>query len=174
MGSCGFHTEDGGWHEIDGRWDLVIAHPPCTYLSNAGACRLYKEKGVLDLDRYVLGLKGKEFFMRFWYYGYYGYGKIVIENPVPSKVFDLPKHTNCIQPYEYGDGYSKKTYLWEFGVTPLMPKYMGDKFIPYVSCGTSKNKGNSEKAGVSRSGGASRVRSKTFTGIAEAMAEQWG
>ena len=164
---------DGQTHEID-KWDLIIAHPPCTYLSNAGACRLYPKKGELDKDRYIKGLNGKAFFMMFYWYGFYGVGKMVIENPVPSSVYELPKPTNIIQPYEFGDGYSKKTYLWEFGVPPLIPRYMGEGFKPYVSCGTSRNKGNADKAGFSRNGGASKVRSKTFDGIAQAMAEQWG
>jgi hypothetical protein len=142
-------------------------------LSNAGACRLYPHKGQLDKDRYIKGLKGKEFFMAFWWYGYYG-GKIVIENPVPSSVYNLPKHTNCIQPYEFGEPWSKKTYLWEFGVPRLLPTEIVGDYKPYVSCGTSKNKGNAEKSGFSRAGCAAKVRAKTFPGIAKAMAEQWG
>lgn len=173
-GNVIFLTEGGQCESIDGKWDLIIAHPPCTYLSNAGACRLYPKKGQLDKDRYINGLKGKEFFMTFWLYGYFGCGKIVIENPVPSSVYELPKPTNCIQPYEFGEAFSKKTYLWEFGVPSLMPTEIVKDFKPYVSCGTSKNKGNPDKTGVSRSGGAQKVRSKTFSGIAKAMADQWG
>lgn len=112
--------------------------------------------------------------MAFWWYGFYGCGKIVIENPIPSSIYELPKPTNCIQPFEFGEPYSKKTYLWEFGVPSLMPTEIVADHKPYVSCGTSRNKGNAEKAGVSRKGGAAKTRSKTFRGIAEAMAEQWG
>lgn len=173
-GNCTFQTADAHTHTQAGRWDLIIAHPPCTYLSNAGACRLYPHKGELDKDRYIKGLKGKEFFMAFWWYGFYGCGKIVIENPVPSSIYELPKPTNCIQPYEFGEEYTKKTYLWEFGVPSLMPTEIVADHKPYVSCGTSRNKGNKDKSGASRAGGAQRVRSKTFPGIAKAMAEQWG
>lgn len=173
-GNCDFTTEGGVHVTIDGKWDLIIAHPPCTYLSNAGACRLYPKKGELDKDRYINGLKGKEFFMAFWWYGFFGCGKIVIENPVPSSIYELPRPTNCIQPYEFGEPYSKKTYLWEFGVPPLIPTEAVSEYKPYVSCGTSKNKGNPEKRGASRKGGAQKSRSKTFPGIARAMAEQWG
>jgi len=60
-------------------WDMMIAHPPCTYLSNAGACRLYPQKGVLDMDRYNKGLEGKAFFMALLNCGI---PKICIENPV--------------------------------------------------------------------------------------------
>lgn len=166
-------TMDGQTHDV-GKWDLVIAHPPCTYLSNAGACRLYPKKGELDLHRFIDGLKGKLFFMWFYIYGYLGCGKICIENPVPSKVFELPEKTQVIQPYEYGHPYTKKTYLWLFGLKPLMPTNILEDYKPYVSCGTSANKGNPDKAGVSRQGGASKSRSKFFSGIAEAMADQWG
>lgn len=168
-------TMDGQVHVIPSfGWDLVIAHPPCTFISNAGACRLYPKKGVLNLERFVNGLKAKLFFMAFYFYGYFGVGKICIENPVPSKVFEMPEHTQVIQPFEYGDPFSKKTLLWEFGLNPLVPTNVLTEYKPLVSCGTSRNKGNRDKAGVSRKGGASKARSKFSPGIAAAMAEQWG
>lgn len=166
-------TMDGQKHDV-GQWDLVIAHPPCTFISNAGACRLYPKKGVLNLERFVKGLNAKLFFMVFYLYGYFGVGKICIENPVPSKVFDMPEYTQAVQPYEYGDPFSKKTLFWEFGLNPLVPTNILTDYKPFVSCGTSRNKGNYDKAGVSRKGGASKSRSKAFPGIAEAMADQWG
>ena len=163
------------WRQHDvGSWDLVIAHPPCTYLSNAGACRLYPKAGELDFERFSKGLQGKLFFMAFWYYGYYGKGRIAIENPVPSSVFELPESTQTIQPYEFGEPYSKKTLLWLFELPKLKPTNILTEHKPYVSCGTSRNKGNSEKFGFSRRGGSQKIRSKTFKGIATAMAEQWG
>jgi hypothetical protein len=55
-GHCEFKTMDGVWHSIDGKWDMIIAFPPCTYLSNAGACRLYPKKGQLNMERYQKGL----------------------------------------------------------------------------------------------------------------------
>lgn len=166
-------TMDGAEHDI-GKWDLVIVHPPCQFVSNAGACRLYPHKGELDYKRFSNGLKGKLFFMHFYYYGYYGAGKIVIENPVPSHVYEMPEPTQIVQPYEYGDPFSKKTLLWEFGVTPLVPTEILTEYKPLVSCNTNANKGNPDKAGVSRAGGAARARSKFSPGIAKAMAEQWG
>ena len=166
-----FETMDGKHHTITGTWDLIIAHPPCTYLSNAGACRLYPRKGVLNHERYQRGLQAKSFFMALYNADC---EKIAVENPIPSKVFDMPKYTQIIQPYEYGHPYSKKTCLWLKGLPKLVPTNILTQYKPYVSCGTSANKGNPDKAGVSRSGGAAKVRSKTFPGIAEAMAEQWG
>ena len=164
---------DGIFHPITS-WDLVIAHPPCTYLSNAGACRLYPTKGVLDYVRFSKGLQGKLFFMYFYLYCLFGVGKIAIENPIPSKIFELPEKSQVIQPYEFGEPFSKKTYLWLFGLKPLIPTKILREYKPYISCGTSQNKGNPDKAGCTRKGGSSKTRSKTFPGIARAMAEQWG
>ncbi len=165
-----FITMDGWLHGVE-KWDLIIAHPPCTYLSNAGACRLYPHKGQLDEERYRKGLEAKLFFLTFFNAPC---DKICIENPIPSKVYQLPKYDQIIQPYQFGHPYSKKTCLWLKGLPPLVPTEIVTEYKPYVSCGTSRNKGNSDKAGVSRAGGAAKVRSKTFEGIAKAMAEQWG
>lgn len=170
-GNCTFCTADGTEHKISGKWNLIIAHPPCTYLSNAGACRLYPQKGQLDKLRYEKGLQAKDFFMKLFNADC---EHICVENPIPSKVYKMPSYTQIIQPYEYGHPYSKKTCLWLKLLPPLKPTNVLYKFKPYISCGTSKNKGNKDKAGVSRAGGSARSRSKTFEGIAMAMAEQWG
>ena len=160
-----------GVHVIRGKWDLLIAHPPCTYLSAAGACRMYPTKGVVNHDRLKLALEAKAFFMAFINADC---EKICVENPLPLKIVELPKHTQVIQPYEYGHPYSKRTLLWLKGLPPLVPTKIIDDYKPWVACNTSKNKGNKDKAGVTRKGGASKTRSKTFQGIASAMAEQWG
>ena len=93
-------------HYIDA-WDLLIAHPPCTYLSNAGARHLWKGH-VLQADRVMKGIEGRDLFMRFWWADV---PQICIENPIPSRVFCLPQYTQTIQPYEYGHPYSKRTCL---------------------------------------------------------------
>ncbi len=98
---------------------------------------------------------------------------IAVENPIPSKVFELPKYDQIIQPYQFGEPFSKKTCLWLRGLPELKATNIMTNYKPYVSCGTSANKGNKDKAGVSRAGGAAKVRSKTFPSIAKAMAEQW-
>lgn len=166
-----FITQDGFAHYVPKRWDLIIAHPPCTYLSNAGACRLYPKKRQLDQERYKKGLQAKAFFMKLYNADC---EHICVENPIPSKVFEMPPYTQIIQPYEYGHPYSKKTCLWIKGLPELKSTKILSKYKPYVSCSTSKNKGNEDKAGFSRAGGAAKIRSKTFEGIAIAMAEQWG
>lgn len=61
-GNCEFVTMDGQTHKIVGKWDLIIAHPPCTYMSNAGACRMYPKKGQVDSERLAKALEAKEFF----------------------------------------------------------------------------------------------------------------
>lgn len=163
-------TIDGKTHDID-KWDIIIAHPPCTYLSNAGACRLYPRKGQLNQERYEKGLAAKAFLLAFLNADC---EQVAVENPVPSKVFELPPYTQTIQPYEFGHPYSKKTCLWLKNLPPLKPTNILTEYRPYVSCGTSHNKGNPDKAGYSRAGGDKLIRSKTFEGIARAMAEQWG
>ena len=138
-GNCKFTTADGTEHTVSGKWDLIIAHPPCTYLSNAGACRLYPKKGQLDQERYKKGLQAKAFFMKLYNADC---EHICVENPIPSKVFEMPPYTQTIQPYEYGHPYSKKTCLWIKGLPKLQPTKILSEYKPYVSCGTSKNKGN--------------------------------
>lgn len=94
-GRCEFETCDVQTHKIDGKWDMIIAHPPCTYLSNAGACRLYPRKGQLDRERYKKGLQAKAFFMKLYNADC---ERICVENPMPSKVFEMPPCTQIIQP----------------------------------------------------------------------------
>ena len=179
--SCDLQECSGGhpeWHikgdvleVLNETWDLIIAHPPCTYMSNAGACRMYPHKGQIDKERFAKAMEAKEFFLKFWNADC---PKIAIENPRPLKCVELPTESQRIQPYEYGEPWSKLTYLWLKGLPLLTPTNIVTEYKPYVSCGTSRNKGNKEKSGMSRAGGASKVRSKTFPGIAKAMAEQWG
>lgn len=165
-----FVTMDDAIHVIE-RWDIIIAHPPCTYMSAAGACRMYTKAGHIDTMRLAKAMKAKEFFLRFLNANC---ERICVENPRPLKCVGLPAETQKIQPYEYGEPWSKLTYLWLKGLPPLTPTEMVADHKPYVSCGTSRNKGNPDKSGMSRRGGAQKVRSKTFPGIARAMAEQWG
>lgn len=167
-GRCGFKTMDGKEHEIPGKWDLIIAHPPCTYLSNAGARWLYAG-GKLNADRYQKGLDGKAFFMKFYDADC---ERIAIENPVPSTVYELPKYSQTIEPYQFGHTATKKTCLWLKGLPLLME---------------TNNVGRPEKIYFQKKDGSWRTtcwemnqrgdraksRSKTFPGIAKAMADQW-
>lgn len=177
--SCDIQECSGGhpeWH-IQGdvipllkqEWDLIIAHPPCTYLSNAGARWLFAG-GKLNEERYKLGLDGKEFFMEFYNADC---KHIAIENPIPSSIYNLPPYTQVIQPYEYGHPYSKKTCLWLKGLPPLKPTNIIEEHKPFVSSGTYSRTHDARYKGASRKGGSAKSRSKTFPGIAQAMAEQW-
>ena len=172
-GDCEFYTMDGERHAISGRWDMIIAFPPCTYLSNAGACRLYPKKGQLDMERYKKGLQAKEFFLKFLNADC---DRIAVENPVSSSVFEMPKHTQEIQPYQFNDDgthpYTKKTRLWLKGLPMLIPTTPDCKPVgPYVPAGTGRK--NREKYGAAKRGEDAKNRAKTFHGIAKAMAEQW-
>lgn len=170
-GNVKFTTCDSKAHKINGKWDLLIAHPPCTYLSNAGACRLYPRKGQLSQERYKKGLQAKAFFMKLYNADC---EHICVENPIPSKVFDLPKYTQIIQPYEFGHPYSKKTCLWLKNLPKLKPTQIVTKnIISWVSGGSKDNYGNPRKQSGTKIRDA-KTRSKTFPGIAKAMAEQWG
>lgn len=149
-------------------WDMIIAFPPCTYLSNAGACRLYPKKGELDMERYRKGLEAKEFFMAFLNADC---PRIAVENPVSSKVFEMPQHTQEIQPYMFGDPYTKKTRLWLRGLPDLVPTDLVDPIGPYVPSGTGRKR--RDKYGAAKRGEDAKNRAKTFPGIARAMADQW-
>jgi len=179
--SCDILPCSGGhpeWHIqgdvmplLEQEWDMIIAFPPCTYLSNAGACRLYPKKGQLDKERYAKGLEAKDFFMAFLNADC---PRIAVENPVSSKVFDMPPHTQQIQPYQFGHPYTKKTRLWLKGLPKLESTDEVEPIGPYV-CGNSEIwKKQAAKGAVVGKEKSAKHRSKTFPGIAKAMAEQWG
>ncbi len=173
--SISFETMDGDYHQFDGKWDLIIAHPPCTFLSNAGACRLYPKKGQLDIERYQKGLQAKDFFLKLLNADC---PRVVVENPVPSKIFNIPRHTQEIHPYQFDPEkkhpYTKKTRLWIKGdVKPLIPTTPNNVPVgPYLPSGTSRK--DRSKYGAAKRGEDAKNRAKTPEGIAKAMAEQWG
>lgn len=166
-----FVTMDGRKHHVD-KWDLLVAHPPCTYLSNAGAVRLFKKingKSYAEVERLKKGLDAKEFFMAFYNANI---DKIAVENPVPSAVYKLPKYTQIIEPYFFGDPYYKKTCLWLKGVPPLEPTNIVCPLCSWVSGGSKKPDCTPRNnLGKTRN---SKLRGKTFWGVATAMADQWG
>jgi len=167
-----FETQDGTFHIIGEKWDMIIAFPPCTYLSNAGACWLFRGK-KLNQERFEKGLQGREFFMKFYDANC---DKICVENPVPSSIYKLPKYTQIIQPYEFGEPYSKRTCLWLKGLSNLTPtKLITENITQWVNGGSKKADGThrslAARAATFRD---SLTKSKTFQGVADAMAEQWG
>lgn len=160
-------TMDGKTHDV-GKWDMLIAHPPCTYLSNAGANRLVI-KGVIQEERMKKVRQAKAFFMALWEADC---PRIVVENPVPIKICGLPKYTQIVQPYWFGDPWMKTTCLWLRGVPPLFATELcipDGKWVETTPHGATrasewKKKGKRDP----------KERSKTFPGIAQAMAEQYG
>lgn len=167
-GNCSFKTCDGITHKIIGEWDLLIAHPPCTYMSKAGARWMYPKAKQIDEERLQLGIKAKQFFMNFLNANC---KRICVENPRPLKIIELPKPTQIIQPYEYGHPFSKATCLWLKGLPNLMPTKIIKDYKPYLPSNTSQfAKGKGGSRGVTHN---AKEASKTFKGIAEAMASQW-
>lgn len=169
-GDCEFETMDGVSHKIEGQWDLLIAHPPCTYLTNASAVRM-RVKGEIVPERYEKAMEAKEFFMQFYNANC---DKICVENPTPLKLVNLPPYTQAIQPWQFGHPYTKRTCLWLKGLPPLVPtEIITDGITPYVNGGNKDAHGNYRQF-KGRNERDTKTRSKTFEGIARAMAEQWG
>lgn len=168
-GDCVVKTMDGIEHEIAGRWDMIIAFPPCTYLTNAGARHLWKGH-KLNEERYAKGLAAKEFFMQIYNATC---DKIAIENPTPSRIYELPEKTQVIQPYQFGHPFTKRTQLWLKGLPKLEPTDIVEPERTFCPSGSYSGKHDEKHKGIFTKDRA-RQRSKTFTGIAKAMAEQWG
>lgn len=163
--SCDLQDCSGGhpeWHIKDdavkvlwgGDWDLVIAHPPCTRLANSGVSWLSKRSLYRELA------DGVNFFNQFVCYGYSG-KNIVIENPIPHKYAVIPKYSQIIQPWMFGHGETKATCLWLYGLPNLKPTTISD--------------GREQRLHrLPPSDNRAKLRSKTYQGIADAMAKQWG
>lgn len=159
-GKCSFRTCDGIEHHVD-KWDMIIAFPPCTYLSRAGSSNLYKG-GKLNEERYDRGQQAAEFFMQIYNADC---PRIVIENPVPIRVFGLPKPSQEVEPYYFGVPVTKKTYLWLKGVPYLCPTNVVEPIYTFTTFPQFKNSFGKYRQ---------RNRSKTFEQVAEAMALSWG
>ncbi len=159
-GKCSFRTCDGIEHHVD-KWDMIIAFPPCTYLSRAGSSNLYKG-GKLNEERYDRGQQAAEFFMQIYNADC---PRIVIENPVPIRVFGLPKPSQEVEPYYFGVPVTKKTYLWLKGVPYLCPTNVVEPIYTFTTYPQFKNSFGKYRQ---------RNRSKTFEEVAEAMALSWG
>lgn len=177
--SCDIQNCSGGhpeWHiqgdalnVINDGWDIIIAHPPCTYLTNASAVRM-RVKGEIVQERYEKAMAAKEFFMKFLNADC---PKICVENPVPLKLVGLPPYTQIIQPYQFGEPWSKRTCLWLKGLPKLEPTEIIADHQPWVNGGCKGAHGNYRKF-QGRKERDPKNRAKTFWGIARAMAEQWG
>lgn len=168
-GFCSFETMDGTQHHIDSKWDLLIAHPPCTYMSKAGARWMYPRAGEISQERYAKAMKARKFFMKFFNADC---DRIAIENPRPLKVVELPQPHQVIQPYHFGHPYSKATCLWLKNLEPLKSTNVLNEYTPFLPSNTGAySRGGGGSRGVAHD---AKTASKTFEGIAKAMAAQWG
>lgn len=146
-----FRTQDGSFHTLPRRWDMILAFPPCTNLAVSGA-RYFAEK-VKDGSQQA----SIEFFMRF---ARSDCPKIAIENPIGIMSSKWRKPDQIIQPWQFGHGETKSTCLWLKGLPILEPTEIVEGREPRVW----KMPPSRDRA---------KLRSKTYPGIARAMAEQW-
>ena len=171
-GNCRFQTMDERCHEVKGKWDMIIAFPPCTYLTVTGNrwfnVERYGEKAV---ERQKNREEAIDFFLKF---ANADCERVAIENPVGIMSSTWRKPNQIINPYEFGDPFEKKTCLWLKGLPEMKPtniveppprkQFDSGKTMPawYADVWHLPKE---ERA---------KLRSKTFPGIAKAMAEQWG
>ena len=174
-GNCSFRTADTHTHTQTGKWDLIIAHPPCTYLTVTGNSWFDVQKyGDKARQRYKDRYKAIVFFM---YFVCADCDRIAIENPVGIMGSALRSADQIIQPWQFGHPTVKKTCLWLKGLPPLTPTNIVEVDTSDVYEYVAKNghiKHDSRNRSRCRVEDRSKHRSKTFTGIAQAMAEQWG
>lgn len=166
-GNCKFTTQDGSEYIFGGRWDLIVGHPPCTYLTTTGNRWFNEEKyGDAARERKQKRAEAAEFFMKI---ANADCEHIAIENPLGFMSTYWRKPDQTIQPYMFGDPFEKRTCLWLKNLPPLEPTNVVEppprqvlssgKTMPrwYSNCGGDRPK----------------ARSKTFPGIAKAIATQW-
>ena len=169
-GNCEFVTMDGTQHKIGGKWDLIIAHPPCTYLTLAGNKWFKPEFAYRFPDRQKQREEAIDFFMAI---ANADCGKIAIENPVGVMSSQWRKPDQYIEPYMFGDPEKKKTGLWLKGLPLLKSTNIVEPVIIHCKSGANEPRWHMETMRLPKEE-RSRVRSQTFPGIAKAMAEQWG
>jgi hypothetical protein len=159
----GNHIQDNVLNHLNENWDLMIAHPPCTYLSRAGARWWKDEKRKLLADEaaeFVYTLRDSII------------NKIAIENPIGqlNNRWRYPDQT--IHPWQFGEPYSKATCLWLKNLPPLVYTCIVPIYKAWLPSNTGGiNRGQKHQKGFAHN---ARDASRTFIGIADAMAEQWG
>ncbi len=171
-GNCEFKTEDGNKHRIDGRWDMLIAFPPCTFLTVTGnrwfSIERYGEKAIQrEKDRQ----DAIKFFMAFVNADC---EKIVIENPIGIMSTVYRKPDQIIHPYMFGDPARKATCIWLKNVSKLKPTNIVEpEIIKYKNGKGTDSPWHFYTMSLPPTERA-KARSKTYPGIAKAMGEQWG
>ena len=137
-------------------------------MSKAGARWMYLTAGVLSQERFELAMEAKDMFMKLLNAPI---KHIAVENPVPLKVVGLPKHSQVVQPYEYGHEYSKRTLLWLKNLPLLKPTDVVENYKPYLPSNTGGKKRGQKYQFVNIT---QKESSKTFSGVAKALAFQYG
>ena len=171
-GNCEFTTTDGVTHKIDGKWDMIIAFPPCTYLTVTGNRWLNVERyGEKAIQRHKDREDAAEFFMAIANADCY---RIAIENPIGCMSSRWRKPDQIIQPYEYGHPCRKTTCLWLKDLPLLQPTNIVEPEIYYYTAKNGRTKSDSRWRSQCKKEDRAKHRSKTFSGVASAMAEQWG
>ena len=160
------HHHQGDVRDLMGeRWDLVIAHPPCTYLSNSGVRWLHTEP-----TRWQDMLRGADFFRLMFAFDT---PRLAVENPVQHKwaklAHGMGAHTQTVQPYQFGHLETKRTCLWLRGLPPLI----GTEDVEQAMRALPKAQTNRVHY-ASPGAGRWKARSTSYPGIAAAMADQWG
>lgn len=170
-GFCEFETTEGAKHKIDGKWDMIIAFPPCTFLTVTGNRWFNVEKyGKKAIQRHKDREDAINFFMTFANADCH---RIAIENPVGIMSSVWRKPNQIINPYQFGDPFEKKTCLWLKGLPELKPTNIVE--VPArktFDSGKSMPFWYAEAWHLPKEERA-KLRSKTFPGIAKAMADQW-
>jgi hypothetical protein len=173
-----WHLEGDVFGFIDQGWDLMVAHPPCTFLSVSGARHLYNKDGTANRERYENQFKALEFVKKLMDADI---PRIAIENPVSVISTKIRKPDQIVQPWMFGDSASKTTCLWLKNLPKLVATNVVDKgdFKEWIDKKSGKVKRqatwyydaliNAKSPEERRS-----LRSKTFKGIAQAIASQWG
>lgn len=171
-GNCTFKTADGEEHSVDGKWDMIIAFPPCTYLTVTG-------NRWFDVVKYGYNAQSRWnerciaicFFLAF---AYADCERIAIENPVGCMSTYYRKPDQVIHPYMFGDPARKATCLWLKGLTELAPTNVVEpEIVKYKNGKGTDNPWHIDTMKLPPTERA-KARSKTWPGIAKAMAEQWG
>jgi len=164
----GPHIQDDVLDHLDGGWDLMVGHPPCRYIANSGVRWLCSKEylapvGIVHNPRYWEMVKARDFFMKLLQADI---PKICIENPIPHKYAELPKYNQIIHPWQFGHSEKKSTCLWLKNLPKLVPlKFVDNRKNPDRNESVFR-----EPPGPDRW----KNRSRTFQGIADAMADQWG
>ena len=171
-----WHYQQDVFEVIEKGWDMMIAHPPCTFLAVSGARWLYNKDGSKNEDRWNSQAEALDFVQRLMDAPI---DKIAIENPISVISSQIRKPEQIIQPWMFGDKAQKSTCLWLKNLPKLEPTNIVEKgeFIEFISKKGVKKKQpkwyfdalKQAKTPEERR----TLRSKTFKGIAEAMAKQW-